>query len=319
MTPFLRLIRLPNLLIVALTQYLLQYIILVPELSRLGQPPVLPRFEFSLLVFSTVLIAASGYIINDIEDVEIDRINKPEHKRIVGRVYPLSMSWLFYWTLVILGFGISLYLALFINDFVQLAIYPVAVLLLWAYSRWFKRQFLIGNLVVAAFCGFVAWVVFYAQSLSVLNIRTYSFTTFLNFTENSLLEQSDTVRMAFMGYAVLAFASTLFREIVKDLEDAQGDAAMNCRTLPVVLGVSQGRNIAFLVGSFFLLLVLFFSWILRGSFLKILILNITISLPILYVLFLLWRAQEKKDFARVSKLAKLIMLSGLIFILIMKI
>ncbi|NJN35353.1 MAG: UbiA family prenyltransferase, partial [Saprospiraceae bacterium] len=164
MTPFFRLIRLPNLLIVALTQYLLQYIILVPELSRLGQPPVLPRFEFFLLVFSTVLIAASGYIINDIEDIEIDRINKPEHKRIVGRVYPLNMSWLFYWTLVVLGFGISLYLALFINDFVQLAIYPVAVALLWAYSRWFKQQFLVGNLVVSAFCGFVAWVVFYAQS-----------------------------------------------------------------------------------------------------------------------------------------------------------
>ncbi|NJN35354.1 MAG: UbiA family prenyltransferase [Saprospiraceae bacterium] len=154
--------------------------------------------------------------------------------------------------------------------------------------------------------------------MSVANIKAYSFRTFLNFTENSLLEQSDTIRIAFTGYAVLAFASTLFREIVKDLEDAQGDAALNCRTLPVVLGVSQGRNVAFLVGLFFLFLVFFFSWILRGSFLKILILNITISLPIVYVLFSLWRAEEKTDFARVSKLAKLIMLSGLIFILIMK-
>ena len=100
-----RLIRLPNLIIVALTQYALQYAILLPELGKIGQKPLLPSLQFCFLVYSTVLIAAGGYVINDIEDVDIDRLNKPEHKRIVGRVYPLSIAWKIYWFITMMRFG----------------------------------------------------------------------------------------------------------------------------------------------------------------------------------------------------------------------
>ena len=216
MKPILRLVRFPNLVIVVLTQYLLQYAILKPAIHPLGMMPVLPHFEFFLLVLSTVLIAAGGYVINDIEDIEIDKLNKPEKKRIVGRVYSLKTSWLIYWFCTILGFLISLYLAFYVKNIVQLMIYPVAVGLLFAYSRWFKKQVLIGNLVVSFFCAFVAWVVFYAQNLSSI------FTIFLK------THWLDSVRLTFMGYAAFAFFSTLFREIVKDIEDAEGDRAGEC-------------------------------------------------------------------------------------------
>lgn len=312
-----RLIRLPNLVIVALTQYALQYAVLLPELAQIGQKPLLPDLQFFLLVCSTVLIAAGGYVVNDIEDVEIDRLNKPEHKRIVERVYPLSISWKIYWFITILGFVISLYLAIFIHDFVQLAIYPAAVTLLWAYSKWFKRQFLIGNLVVAGFCAFVAWVVLYAQSLSHYSIPYYSFDTF-----SPLLTEypqiPDASKVVFLGYAVFAFISTLFREIIKDMEDMTGDKAQGCQTLPIVLGIKMTKIVASLVGFLFILAILFFSFFIRDNYLKLFFLNLTITLPIFYALFLLIKSEEKTDYARLSKLAKLIMLSGLIFILIMK-
>ena len=311
-----RLIRLPNLVIVALTQYALQYAILLPELAKIGQNPLLPDFQFCLLVCSTVLIAAGGYVVNDIEDVDIDRLNKPEHKRIVERVYPLSISWKIYWFITILGFLISLYLAFFIHDFVQLAIYPAAVTLLWAYSKWFKRQFLIGNLVVAGFCAFVAWVVLYAQNLSNQMLIDISDTQ-ISYTLK-YLDYKFTVNMIFIGYAVFAFISTLFREIIKDMEDVTGDKAQDCRTLPIVLGIKTTKIVAFVVGFLFILAVFFFSFEVKNNYLKLFSLNIIITLPICYALFLLIQAKEKADYARLSKLAKLIMLSGLIFILIMK-
>jgi 4-hydroxybenzoate polyprenyltransferase len=307
---FLRLVRFPNLFIVALTQYLLQYLILKPALAKIGISPFLPDFQFILLVLSTVLIAAGGYIINDIEDVEIDKLNKPLKKQIVERIYPLSMSWFFYAFLSILGFFISLYLAFYIHDFVQLLIYPLAIGLLWAYSKWFKRQPLSGNLVVSFFCAFVAFVVYYAQNLykpSALDI------------ENGYQDFQAETQFIFIIYAILAFISTLFREIIKDIEDAEGDKTGDCQTLPIVLGIEKAKIIASGVGLVFLIFVVFFSFILRGGVLSKILLNLCISTPILYTLFLLKTAHTKKDFSFLSKLAKLIMLSGLIFILIIKI
>lgn len=310
---FLRLIRFPNLIIVALTQYLLQYYILLPELKKVNLMPLLPDFEFFLLVFSTILIAAGGYIINDIEDVDIDKLNKPEKKQIVGRIYPLSISWKMYIFSIILGFIISIYLAFFIHNLVQLLIYPTAVGMLYAYSKWWKRQPLIGNLVVSFFCAFVAWIVFYAEKINFILEKLNNVTA-----SGTQQEGYDFLKLTFIGYAVFAFISTLFREIIKDIEDEQGDKAGNCRTLPVVIGVEKSKKWAFAVGLIFLSLVVIFSFILRGDWVKILILNLTISLPIIYALFLLIKSQKKEDFSFLSKLAKFIMLSGLVFILIMK-
>ena len=307
---FLRLIRFPNLFIVALTQYLLQYLILLPALSKIHISPYLPHFPFFLLVLSTVLIAAGGYIINDIEDVDIDKLNKPLKKQIVGRVYPLSIAWFFYAFFSVVGFIISLYLAFYIHDFLQLVIYPLAVALLWAYSKWLKRLPLIGNLVVSFFCAFVAWVIFYAQSLYVPSATEI---------EQGYYGFQLDILFIFIIYAVLAFISTLLREIIKDIEDAEGDKAGNCRTLPIVLGVEKSKWVACVVGVFFLFCVVYFSFILRGGILQKILLNLTISLPILCALFLLIKAKTKEDFSFLSKLAKVIMLSGLIFLLILKI
>lgn len=80
---FLKLIRLPNLLMMVLTQFLVRYCIIIPafqtEYNITGEfPDHLSKFDFSLLVLSTILIAAAGYIINDIFDITADEINKPE-------------------------------------------------------------------------------------------------------------------------------------------------------------------------------------------------------------------------------------------------
>ena len=90
--------------------------------------------------------------------------------------------------------------------------------------------------------------------------------------------------------------------------------------MPIVLGIPKSKNVALLVGLIFLFFIGYFSFILRGGhdWIKIIVLNVIVSLPLVYALFLLAKAKEKQDFSRLSQLAKVIMLSGLIFILIMK-
>ena len=75
---FLRLVRWPNLLIAAATQYLLQYLVLVPSLRAAGYSPTLDYFHFFLLVVDTAIVAATGYIVNDLLDLTSDLVNKPE-------------------------------------------------------------------------------------------------------------------------------------------------------------------------------------------------------------------------------------------------
>lgn len=323
-TSFLRLIRTPNLFIVALTQYLLQYYILIPELNRLHLSPLLSNFHFFLLVISTVLIAAGGYIINDIEDVEIDKLNKPLKKQIVGRIYPLSISRQMYVISTFIGFVISLYLAFYINNLAQIIIYPAAVGMLYAYSKWWKRQPLIGNIVIAFFCAFVAWVVFYAEKLNFTSDKLR-----LTASDSPLVRGGSTydfLVLIFVGYALFAFVSTLYREIIKDIEDAEGDKVGNCRTLPIVIGTSKSKYWAFAVGLVFLGLLLYGNMMLYKSmhsntlqsFLPIILLNGSITLPVLYAQFLVLKAERKEDYSFLSKFAKFIMLSGLMYIIIMK-
>ncbi len=261
--------------------------------------------QFFLLVISTLLIAAGGYIINDIEDVKIDKLNKPVKKQIVGRQISLRKTWILYTALTLVGFFISVYLANFVHRFDQLVIYPAAVLLLYAYSHWFKKMPLIGNLVVSFFCAFVAWIIVYAQALKPQEIR--------------IVPGWGVKKHAYVliGYTLFAFISTLFREIIKDIEDVVGDKAGECKTLPIVFGIKITKVIVFCVGITLLVCVYFFSKIIDDSF-KFFLIHLLISIPILFALYKLFYAKEKKDFAFLSQFAKLIMLSGLIFILVMR-
>ena len=314
-------VRLPNLIIVALTQYLLQYGILVPFYEKyyaeinilflkrdiISLPPV----QFFLLVVSTVCIAAGGYIINDIQDIEIDKINKPEKKQIIGRKISMRSAYYLYFFFSLLGFFLSVYLAYYIHDFVQLIIYPIAIALLYAYSRWFKKMPLIGNLIVSFFCAFVAWVVLYAQLIEPLSPSGEKYIEKIYHPEELLF-----IVVTFSGYAVFAFLSTLFREIIKDMEDVAGDKAGNCKTLPIVIGIKLTKVIAFSVAIILLFAVYFFSQFIVGGF-RFYLIHLLVTAPILFALYRLYFAEQKKDYAFLSQFAKLIMLSGLVFIGIM--
>lgn len=301
---FLRLVRFPNLVIVAITQYLLQYQVILSAFELAQLPALLTGFHFFLFVCSTMIIAAGGYIINDIVDYPIDLINKPE-KLIINRHLSMSTARKWYYACTMLGFLISLYLAFYVDNLLLVLIYPTAVALLWLYSHYFKKQVLIGNIVVSLFCAFVAGVVLFAERATFFDLQ--------------IVAPSIARRVTFLlvGYSSFAFISTLFREIVKDIEDVEGDKRQGCRTLPIVLGLKISKMVAGFVGFLFFVFVLFLiQWLWWKQYtVAVLFGGLAILLPLIFSLVLLIRVKEPQQFHLISQLAKWMMLAGLLLLL----
>lgn len=278
MQNFLRLIRFPNLLIMVFGQVLVQTCLIFPE--KAFNEALSARFW--LLTFSTVLIAAGGYIINDYYDIKIDAINKPD-KIVVGRNLNRRKAMLVHIILSVAGVLLGAWLSLKVG-LVNLGV----VLLLWGYSADLKRRLLSGNITIA-FLGAVMVLV-----VSVFN-------------------NIDT--LAVWAFAAFAFVTTLIREIMKDVEDMKGDAAHDCRTLPIVAGVPATKYV--LLG----LLLLFYTLVVlsvlyrRADVWFGIYLLLAVFVPGVYAGILLKSADKKSDFAKLSGWFKLIMFTGMLSML----
>jgi 4-hydroxybenzoate polyprenyltransferase len=280
---FLRLIRINNLLIITATQ-IFAYYFLTPNLGYTQ----LFQVNFLLLLGSTFLVAAAGYIINDYMDVRLDLINKPG-KVIVGNT--ISRRWAMFLHLILNGF--ALLLALAINKQIAILVF-ICAFSLWLYSQFLKKTYLIGNILVALLTAFTLWIMhIFQQDMMVAGIWVYG---------------------------IFAFATTLIREIIKDTEDLRGDQNFKCRTLPIVLGVRKTKDILMVLQISIIGLTMAFctSFVaLSYSSYKIYIMFlmymlILVVIPMLVMAWFIKTADVKRDFSRLSALAKWIMMAGIV-------
>lgn len=265
-----RLTRFWNLAIIAFAQYFTAYFLFHQGLL------VFTDFWLFLIVASTVMIAAAGYIINDYYDIKIDLINKPD-RVVIGKTITRRYAIFFHTVISVIGVGMGL----LINWKVG-AVNFVSVFLLWLYSNNLKRLPLIGNLVVSLLTG--------------LSIFLLSF----------LYEQ---YLPLVMTYSLFAFFMTLIREIVKDMEDMKGDTTFGCRTLPIVWGIRKTKS--FLYGT-----ILVFSFLVLWLDYQQLKISWIYFIPLLFVpmsilFYRLLKADTKKEFYQLSQLCKIIMLLGI--------
>ncbi|MDX1629702.1 MAG: UbiA family prenyltransferase, partial [Fulvivirga sp.] len=229
------LVRLPNLIIVALTQGLIYFGLLLPSLQRAGINPVLDGWLFFLLVLVTILITAGGYLFNDLMDGPMDRINRPEKVVIGIHLSRQNAYWLTY-AAHLLAFIASLYLAFRTDNTHLIFIFPVAVGGLYLYSSALKKLPLLGNLLVAAYCAGVAGIIWLAEYSALAKLRIQDPYNY----QRCLLVVS--------WFMVFAFLATLYREIIKDMEDYRGDKESGLFTLPIYLGMPTTKAVAFFVG-----------------------------------------------------------------------
>jgi 4-hydroxybenzoate polyprenyltransferase len=253
------------------------------------------------------MIAAAGYIINDYFDLNIDRVNKPGKmvvERVIKRRWTIVWHWIFSGIGIVLGFYISWKLH---NPIIGVA-NLICVALLWFYSTTFKRRLLIGNIVVSLL---TAWVilVLYACEFRIHRLVGVQFHHPL----------ARVYKFAVL-YAAFAFIISLIREVVKDMEDMEGDAHDGCRTMPIVWGIHVSKVfistwLIVLVGSLVAIqfYVLQYRWWLSIGYALLFII-----LPLIRFQLDLRNARTTADFHRLSRLIKLVMLSGILSMVFFK-
>jgi 4-hydroxybenzoate polyprenyltransferase len=291
---FFQTIRWQNLVFIVITQTLFYCCVYQPLYSTTGD-----FGQLTWLIVASVCIAAAGYIINDYFDLNIDGINKPQ-KNVINTV--ISRRWALVWHLG-LSFGGILATALAVgwSRWYLILANAIVVLLLWLYSTSFKRQLLIGNIVISLLTAWTVLILFFAEvsfrqafgSADALTVKFF--------------------RIAFL-YAGFAFISSLIREAIKDVEDMEGDRRYGCKTLPVVAGVVATKIyttvwIVVLTGALIILqlYILQFGWWWAVVYCVTLVI-----MPLFHLFRKHFIATTTVDFAYLSRLTKWIMLAGIL-------
>ncbi|NNK73386.1 MAG: geranylgeranylglycerol-phosphate geranylgeranyltransferase [Flavobacteriaceae bacterium] len=299
MLAFLNLIRWKNLLLIALTQVMIKYALFDADF---GVATTFNWKGFGLLVLSTLLIAAGGYIVNDIFDVETDTVNRPD-KVIIGKRISEKNAYNFYAAFTIAGVGLGFYLSNMIGRPGFSALFILIAALLYVYASTLKQMTFIGNIIVAL-----------VVAMSLLMVGIYELLP-------AMTEQNQTTQLTFLrilfDYALFAFAITLLREVVKDIEDIDGDYNAGMKTLPILLGRERAGKVVFILSVLPLVGVIFYvvSYLYKqpvavGYFLLLII------APLIYFSVKSFQAETKADWHRLSGLLKGIMITGILSLLL---
>ena len=278
---------------IALVQVSIKYVLFQP----FGVDTALTNFSFALLVIATICIAAAGNIINDIYDVEIDKVNKPNKVVIGKRISERNANRLFV-LFNIVGVAIGFYLANSIGKPSFAALFIVFSALLYLYASYLKGILLIGNLLVSALV---------AMSLIIVAL----FDLFPAITPQNQATQSAVFKIV-LQYALFALFINFIREIIKDLQDINGDKKGGMNTLPIALGRKRTISIVFILVVFMTLGVVYYMYEnLYNQQTLLLYFLFAIVAPLLYFCIKSWEADSPKEYGFLSKLLKIIMFLGI--------
>lgn len=296
----LNLIRWKNLGMIALMQYLIKYALLIP----FGIEITLNWFGFSLLVVATLCIAAAGYIINDIYDVETDLVNKP-NKVIIRNTVSEKTAYYLFIIFNVIGVLIGFYLSHLVGRSGFFALFVIISGLLYIYASYLKQLLLIGNIVVSILVAMSLILVGLFELLPAITVQNQ--------------ETQLTFFKIIFDYAVFAFILNLLREMIKDIEDIDGDYKAGMNTLPIALGRDRATKIAFAFAFVPLFIIIYYliTYMYKQHLVVIYFLVFVIA-PLIYLIIKLYTAVLKKDFTFLSTLVKIIMFFGMLSFLLYK-
>lgn len=264
----------------------------------------LANWQYALLVLSTVLIAAGGYVINDILDQQTDNENKPD-KVIVGKTISETKAYNIYAVLNIIGVAIGFYLSNVIMRPNFAAIFVLTAATLYIYATSLKRMLLLGNIVVALLL-----------SLSVIIIGVFDLFPATDAANQKVMA---TLFSILLDYAVFAFMINLLREIVKDLEDLDGDSKQGMNTLAIVFGIEKTTKLLFVLSFAPVIALLSYAnnYLFTNNLIGAVIYSFLFILgPLLYFSIKIWTAKTKNDFHKLSQILKWILFFGILSVII---
>jgi 4-hydroxybenzoate polyprenyltransferase len=295
---FLRMVRLPNLFFIVLTQALFQFCIFHPMYQ--GVIPSDDQLHFIFLSVASLLIAAAGYIINDYFDINIDEVNKPG-RMVVDKI--IHRRWAIAWHFMLnsAALGLTVLALSFWQKWYLILANMFCMALLWFYSTSFKRKLLIGNIVIALLTAWTILIIFFSK----VNLE--------DAFGNGDIHHYKLFRLTIL-YAGFAFIISLIREAIKDMEDMPGDAKYGCRTMPIAWGVNATKvYVAVWLVVLIALLIVIQIYILQFKWwLPVAYSLATIIFPLVAVLLLLKKSSTAGHYHRLSNITKLVMFTGIL-------
>lgn len=310
---YLMLVRWQNLLMTAIVLFVMEKWVATPILCAAYFGEQLPWWLLTLLMLATVLITAGGYVINDYFDVKIDQINRPD-RLIVTRSVTKPEAMRLFQVLTAAGIVCGIVASVCLRSWVTAVIFVFVPGLLWFYSASYKRQFLVGNLIVAlaaALCPLliaianVAWLKHLYGDVNGIDVL-------------SLTTLPHDLYMWIGGFAAFAFWGTFIREIIKDMQDVTGDRELECHSLPVVLGEPTTKGIVTALLLAMAGAIVWLAWWVipfpngwNSLHARYVVLGLLV--PIACELWLLWSARIPSDYRTAQSVMKFVLLMGVLY------
>jgi 4-hydroxybenzoate polyprenyltransferase len=258
------------------------------------------------VIIASVFIASAGYIINDYFDLNIDQINKPD-KNVINKV--ISRRWAIVLHLVFsVGGLVATAIAVSFDKWYLIIANLVCIILLWLYSTSFKRQAIVGNIVISVLTAWTILILFFTK---------VPFSAAFGGSDELTIKF---FRVSFL-YAGFAFIISLIREAIKDVEDMEGDRKYGCRTLPIIAGMTATKIyttvwMVVLIASLIILqlYILQFAW-----WWAVMYSVVFIIFPLIYLFSKYYKARSTADFRQLSSMTKWIMLTGILSMIFFRI
>ncbi|MEI8116981.1 MAG: geranylgeranylglycerol-phosphate geranylgeranyltransferase [Flavobacteriia bacterium] len=299
---FLKLIRAKNLLIILMTMIGVAFYLMK---SNSFQKVDFHYLDYFLLIFSTMIIAAAGNVINDYFDVKADRINKPE-KVIISKFMKPRWAILWHWTFNLVAFLIAIYLSIKYETLIFVFVHLLSINLLWFYSVQLKRKLIISNVIIAFLTALVPLLSVWF--FKVLNESSIPFSPYREETWSTYLNYSFVYFLA-----ICAFIQNFAREINKDIHDIQGDLVTHVKSLPMKIGKEKAAYLTIILIQIPLILFVFgyylFDWFQVNKVTMILLL---LSGTVNFTSALLYLIKKESTLTWINHLMKWSMFFGLI-------
>lgn len=303
----LRLVRWSNLLFLAALIWLMEKWVAVPILNKAAFGEQMPWYILLLLILATVLIAAGGYVINDYFDVKIDRINRPD-ELIVTRSIPKPTAMKLSIVLSSTGIACGIVVAILLRSLTLGMLFIIVPGLLWFYSSSYKRLFMVGNLTIALLAALTPMLVALAN-VAILQLRYETILPYITLPHDLYAWLG--------GFALFAFLLTWIREIIKDMQDQNGDRELECHSMPVVWGEKWTKIFVTVLIVLTVTIISYFWWYvlpfptdwtsLSTRYIGVL------TIMQLSVIWLLWSAKIPSEYKTCQQVVKLTMLLGMLY------
>ena len=297
----LKLMRWPNLVIVALVQLTFYFRYLVPVLKSNGIERNFDDCHVILFILTSILVTGAGNVINDIVDVVTDEVNKPD-KMIIGRSMSEEGAVTLYGLLTIAGGLLAAYLTWYNGPAYWFALYPLIVAILWVYSKYLKGIPFVGNLTISLLCVAVFLIILLLELKGISQLRAIN-----------PIDYSALITVV-SGFGLLAFLITINREIIKDCEDVEGDAEAGWTTLPTEIGLKATSTIIRSLLVLFIGSVFYWLLVVNGHLTDWLICIPGFVLPVIVLILWLRNYSDLTIYTKMSRTLKLMMLVAITYL-----